>query len=291
MRFDYIMKFAITGVTGFIGTHLSHYLQNKGHVVFPITRQDFLLDNRNILKERLAQSDCIINLAGAPINRKWTKRYKQELYDSRIQTTRTLVEMINDLENPPKCFISTSAVGYYAPHTCYSEFSAENGTDFLSQLCRAWEYEVSKLRDDIRCIITRFGIVMSEKGGMYSQMSAPARLIGIAICIGNGDNYISWIHLDDLIHALYLLALHHSANGIFNLTAPQSITQHYLIQLISTHYHTFFILKIAPFLLKPKFGEGISLFTQDLCVKPDKLMMMGFRFSYPYIDDFISELG
>ncbi|MGL5681911.1 MAG: TIGR01777 family oxidoreductase [Marinifilaceae bacterium] len=284
------MKYAIAGITGFIGTQLSQYLQNKGHQVLPITRNDFIPENADKLINILEGTDCVINLAGAPINKRWSSSYKKELYYSRINTTRKLVQALNKVKNPPKTFISTSAVGYYAPHICFSEFTAQNGNDFLAQLCRNWEYEALQVRNDIRCVTPRFGVVISEYGGMFPQIIAPIKRTRVAVQVGNGDNQLSWIHLTDLLRCIYLASTNIKIRGVYNFTSPQPVTFKYLTALLAKHYHALFTFVVPPSLVKLYFKEGVTLFTQDICAKPDRLLMMGFKFKYPYIDNVITDL-
>ena len=135
------MKIAISGASGYIGQHLTLFFTEKGDEVVPLGRNLFKEENFDELCHRVEPCDVVINLAGASINKRWTKAYKQELYDSRIRTTHQLVNAINTRDILPKLFISTSAVGYYPTSGEYDEYNNRQGEDFLARLCGAWEKE------------------------------------------------------------------------------------------------------------------------------------------------------
>ena len=158
------MRIAISGASGFVGTYLSNYFGNKGYEILPLSRKMLTEEYGGQLADVLSHSDIVINLAGASINGRWTASYKKELHDSRIITTRTLVNAINKLTNKPKIFISASAVGYYSSDRCYDENNAVLGSSFLSNLCCEWENEAKKIASDVRLAITRFGVVLAAKG-------------------------------------------------------------------------------------------------------------------------------
>ena len=147
------MKIAISGASGYIGQHLTLFFTEKGDEVVPLGRNLFKEENFDELCHRVESCDVVINLAGASINKRWTKAYKQELYDSRIRTTHQLVNAINTRDILPKLFISTSAVGYYPTSGEYDEYNNRQGEDFLARLCGAWEKEARACLPDVRLVI------------------------------------------------------------------------------------------------------------------------------------------
>ena len=192
------MNVAITGSSGFIGSHLSSRLAVFGHQVTPLWRYLFTQDSVDCLAEALAGCRAVINLAGAPIDRRWTDAYKQELVESRIMTTRKLVEAVNRLHEPPEVMISTSAVGYYSPAGgCHGEQDDPAADSFLAELCVAWEKEAELVNDSVRLVRTRFGVVLSPDGGALPRMVRPARF-GITAAVGNPDHPFSWVALEVL---------------------------------------------------------------------------------------------
>ena len=173
------MKIAISGASGFIGSHLAGYLTAQGHQVVPLGRgyfSGFPAPGPGVIGDRawdgamgrlvaaLEGCGAVVNLAGAPIDRRWSDTYKEELYASRIGPTRRLVEAIGALETPPGVVVSASAVGYYPAEGCYKETDARKGTGFLSDLCAAWEQEAQRVPPGVRLVVTRFGVVFHPAG-------------------------------------------------------------------------------------------------------------------------------
>lgn len=151
------MRIAISGASGYIGQHLSSFLEGKGYDVIPLGRDLFKEDCFDELCRCVESCEVVINLAGASINKRWTEAYKQELYDSRIYVTRQLVHAINTRRVKPELFISASAVGYYPAFGEYDEYHDYRGMDFLARLCGAWEEEASACSSDVRLVIIPFG--------------------------------------------------------------------------------------------------------------------------------------
>ena len=171
------MNIAMTGATGYIGKHLSSYLTEKGgHRVIPLGRSMFREGMSGLLIQTLAHCDVVINLAGAPINKRWTPEYKQELFNSRIVVTHRIVRALNAVKTKPKLMISASAVGYYPPEVEADEYTRTRGEGFLSDLCYAWEKEAKRCPEPTRLVITRFGVVLSPDGERCSRCYARCRL-------------------------------------------------------------------------------------------------------------------
>lgn len=188
------MNVAITGSGGFIGSHLSKRLEMFGHRVAPLRRYLFAQEGVDCLAQALAGCHAVINLAGAPIDRRWTDAYKRELVESRIMTTRKLVEAVNRLHEPPGVMISASAVGYYGSSGgCHGELDAPEADSFLAELCVAWEKEAGLVNSSVRLVLTRFGIVLSPDGGALPEMMRPARF-GVTATAGNPDHlFPGWL--------------------------------------------------------------------------------------------------
>ena len=156
------MNIAMTGATGYIGKHLSNYLTEKGgHRIIPLGRSMFREGMSGYLIQTLTHCDVVINLAGAPINKRWTPEYKQELFNSRIVVTNRIIRALNAVKTKPKLMISASAVGYYPSEAEVDEYTRTRGEGFLSDLCYAWEKEAKHCPEPTRLVITRFGVVLS----------------------------------------------------------------------------------------------------------------------------------
>lgn len=282
------MNIAISGSTGFIGSHLSAFFNSQGYNVFPLDR-NLLQKPSPRLTELLSNCEAVINLAGAPINHRWTRTYKQTLENSRLLPTHSIVQAINSSPHPPKTLISASAIGIYPNTGCYNEYDPIQNNSFLSQLCQHWEAEARKVRMETRCVITRFGIVLSPDGGAFKQL-AYTELFKTTVRIGPGTQYFPWIALKDLIAALDYLLHRPSLKGIYNLTTPQQINQNQLSQEMTQHYHSFFNIKIPPFILRLLYGEGSTFLSQGQCAYPQRLQEAGFTFSMPVIEAFLDEI-
>lgn len=282
---DNNIKIAISGASGFIGKHLTEYFRSKGHIVFPINRKLLTDESTSELMDILSQSDVVINLAGAPINKRWTKAYKKKLSDSRIITTRKLVNTINQATVKPKVLISASAVGYYPSVGFYDEYNSIKGNGFLSELCEQWENESAKISSDVRLAITRFGVVLSPNGGAFNQMILPARF-GIATIIGSGSQPLPWIDIKDLTLAIEHIIGTTTLNGIINLVAPQQITNKELILYASEYYNSLITIRIPSFVFRFLFGEASEFLTEGQRVYPKKLLDSGFKFKSKFISEF-----
>ena len=209
------MNIAMTGATGYIGKHLSNYLTEKGgHRIIPLGRSMFREGMSGHLIQTLTHCDVIINLAGAPINKRWTPEYKQELFNSRIVVTHRIIRALNAVKTKPKLMISASAVGYYPPEVEADEYTRTRGDGFLSDLCYAWEKEAKHCPQPTRLVITRFGVVLSPDGGAMQQMLRPLQATKVATAIGPGTQSFLWIAMHDLCRAMEFFIAHEETRGV-----------------------------------------------------------------------------
>lgn len=278
------MKIAITGASGFIGSHLSDVLQREGHIVLPIDKEIFEKKQSDVLALILESCQVVINLAGAPINHKWTPEYKAIMFTSRIDTTRMLVDVINSLQTPPQLLISTSAVGFYTSLGCVEE-GGDKADTFLADLCEAWENEARQVTPKCRLAITRFGIVLSSDGGALPHMLMTTKF-GITTQLGENDHYISWIALTDLINAIKFIIDHKNLSGEINLVAPTRTSVYSFYSKIAEHFHSLATIPIPNSFLEFLKGESAEVITTGQCVAPKKLLDNGFTFIYPSIGDY-----
>ena len=278
---------AITGSSGFVGTNLRIFFESKGFKVISIKREE--LKNIDKLCQIIEEANILINLAGANIINRWTKEYKQLLRDSRIDTTKSLVEAMRKVTIKPEVFISTSAVGIYKNKTCYDEEYYDYEDDFLGNLCKAWENEALKANEfDVRTIIFRFGIVLG-KGGALEKMLLPFKF-GLGGTIGDGSQDFSFIHMYDLIKAYEYVYGNKTCAGIYNLTAPNPTRNYNLTKALGKALNRPTILPVPEFILNLIFSEGAKVLTSGQCVKPKRLLDSGFDFKFKSIDDAISNL-
>lgn len=283
------MKIALSGSTGFVGTHLGTTLKRYGHVVVPLCRSNF---NRGVvhLAELIDGCDAVINLAGAPINRRWTASYKRTMVASRVETTRMLVEAMARTGRRPRTFISTSAIGAFDDTGRYTEEDAPNATDFLGRLAKEWEAAARQAEAlEIRTLIFRFALVLGDDGGLMKQLLTPFRL-GLGGPIGDGRQAFSWVHIDDLVDA-YLFALKvTSLHGVLHIAAPNPATNLAFTRTLGDALHRPTLLRVPPTLLKLVFGEGASAMTSGQWVVSKRLPELGFQFRYPELELAVNDL-
>ena len=277
---------AITGASGFVGTNLTKYFENLNYKIIPISRD--ILNNEQKLKNVLEKADVIINLAGANIIGKWTDQYKELLYSSRIDTTKKLVSVLNQITDKNKLLISTSAVGIYDNKDTHDE----NGTfanDFLSNLCQDWEKEALKARSqNVKVSIFRFGIVLGQGGGAFAKMLTPFKF-GLGGIIGSGNQAFSYIHISDLLRA-YEFVIENNFEDIFNLTAPKPTTNLFFTKMLGKALGRPTIFPVPEFVLKILFSEGAKVLTDGQDVIPKKLLTLGFKFDYNDIRETVYRL-
>ncbi|MGE5253255.1 MAG: TIGR01777 family oxidoreductase [Planctomycetaceae bacterium] len=288
------MKIFITGGTGFVGKSLAPALVRSGHEVSILTRSgkgdlpgiSWIGGDptqRGKWQEAVQEHGVIINLAGASIFTRWTEEAKRRIRDSRILTTRHLLEAMEGGKG--KTFFSTSAVGYYGFHGD-EELTEDSppGGDFLALLARDWEAEAREAeKKGCRVVITRFGIVLGEKGGALGQMIPLFRKY-LGGPLGSGKQWFSWIHIEDLTRAFLFLVEHPELSGPVNFTAPNPVRNKELARALGRVLGRPAFLPAPGFLLRMVLGEFGSILLEGQRVLPRKLLQAGFQFRYPEID-------
>lgn len=277
------MKIVISGSTGMIGRKLSDVLGGMGHRVVGLRRGDFEGDPE-LLKEKLKYAGAVINLAGAPIAGRWSRKYKKEIMDSRTDVTRKLVDAVTS----PLMFISASAVGIYPDGKIVDEECSETAGNFLSEVCLRWEAEAAKLHPDSALAIMRLGVVLDKKGGALPKMLLPFRL-GVGGPIAGGRQGFSWIHIDDLINA-FVFVLEHRLAGTFNLTAPGVTDNLGFSQTLGKVLHRPAVMPLPAFSLKLAFGEGAQVLTVGQKAVPARLLKAGFTFRFTEAEGALRDL-
>ncbi|HIF47362.1 MAG TPA: TIGR01777 family protein [Candidatus Thioglobus autotrophicus] len=270
------MKILILGGTGLIGGALERHL-SADHEVECVGRSAFA--SQDVLNKLAQDKDLIIKLSGANIVKRWNAAYKQEIWDSRIETSKQLKIALDFLTNKPRIFCA-SAVGFYPESLCDQPFNEDckhPGTGFLSDLVVAWEKSSESLAKEV--LIFRFGVVLSVKGGALSQMLLPFKL-GFGGPVAGGKQCFSWIHVGDLVKAFSYAIEHPEMQGVFNLTSPNPVTQAQFGKTLASLLHRPFLLPLFKWQIKLLFGEGSQVLTQGASVVPKKLLKLGFQFDY-----------
>ncbi len=272
---------AITGATGFVGKNLTHYLQSKNIQTHAIPHKD--LYDTGKLKQHLQNCNAIIHLAGFPITKRWTKKNREKIYNSRVITTRNIVHCINTLENPPSVFISTSATGIYNPKETHDENSKDYSENFLGTVCQAWEKPLTQINtQQTRIIISRFGIVLGNQGML--QKLKPLFKLGIGGKIGHGKYPMPFIHINDLLHFYEVSLTNANYKGVYNLVSPQKITNKDFTKALAQALNKKAPFTIPLFFLKIIMGKGISALINNPIVIPKKLQDANFQFKYDKIE-------
>ena len=296
------MKILITGGTGFIGSALTRSLTDQGYEVTVLSRNPDsvekicgpgikALNNLNQLKPE-DTFQAIINLAGAPIfDARWSDARKQIIRDSRIGLTKRLVASMARMAVKPELLISGSAIGYYGDQgdTVLTEQSAAH-KDFSEQLCTDWENEAKKAEQlGVRVCLIRTGLVLAEGGGLLKRMLLPFRL-GLGGRLGDGQQWMSWIHRQDWIAIARLMINDSSMQGAYNATAPNPVTNSEFARTLAHCLNRPALLPVPAWLLKILLGEMSGLVLGSQRVMPERLLALGFKFQYTDLSSALNQV-
>lgn len=299
----------VTGGTGLVGKALTSFLLERGYKVIILTRNPGYSDNDHLSYAHwdpaagklelsaLQEADHIVHLAGAGVSdHRWTASYKKEILDSRVKGSTFLYEQLKQHPNKVRKVISSSATGYYGettdPSQPFREIDAP-ANDFLGTVCQAWENSVIPIESLGKTVIRlRTGIVLSREGGALKEFYKPLRF-GFATILGSGDQYISWIHMHDLVR-LYFNAIVNDnlENGAYNAVAPVPV-KHKTLVLAMAHAargKTFIPMPVPSFALKIALGEMSVEVLKSVNASAEKIQQTGFQFSYPTIDKAMEQL-
>ena len=278
-----ILRIAICGASGFIGTHISRVLVNSGYEVVRIGREHF--NDIEALLNSIDGCDVVINLCGAPIVKKWDEMYKHELYVSRIETTKKLIKVMSKLENRPSLFISASAVGIYKEDLVHEDNSVKFGTSYLALLARNWEDEAKKAEDvGIRNVIVRLGVVLGKDGGAIDEFKLAFK-IGLGAIPGDGKQPFSWVHIDDVAGVFKRAIEDKMMQGSYNLVAPHSVNMKIFMRTFGKVIGRPAWFNVPESILKIRYGEGAESLLRGAFVVPKKLEDEGYEFRYKKLSD------
>jgi uncharacterized protein len=278
------VKVTIIGASGFVGRHLSAALQKRGDKVSAVSFHDM-----STVKRECDGADTVVNLSGAPVSVRWTPQAKERIRSSRVDPPRELITSFATMRTPPKAYVSASAVGYYGTHE--TQTFTENsppGKDFLAEVCVAWEEQAQKAAEcDCRTVIVRTGLALGTDGGALARILPVFKLGGGGV-IASGNQWCSWIHIDDLV-GIYLRAVY-DGSGIFNATAPNPTRNREFTRALATVLHRPALIPVPTFILERMLGEGAMLLTKGQCVIPKRTMTYGYEFRYSVIDRALATL-
>jgi uncharacterized protein len=282
------MKIVISGQSGFIGTKLTAWFTAKGHTVVGVGRADFA-KGPYYLASIISGSDFLINLAGAPLVRRWTRSYSKKIWDSRIITTRLLSDAIAGCKQRPKAFISISGIGIYDSEGVHTETENELDEGFIGILCQRWEEEALRSRIHCNTYIIRTGVILGRDGGALPLMSLPFKWF-VGGKIGSGNQIISWIHINDFARALELIMGKLPEQNIFNLTSPSPVSNKEFSSILAKTLGRPNLIPVPGFALKLLFGEGATMVLNGQYAIPKNLMNEGFIFQFPDLERAMGDL-
>lgn len=276
------MKIAITGISGFIGSELYDHFSDLSFEVVGIPR-NLTSDKESIeeLSAHISDADVVINLRGAQIIKRHTEKYKQTLWESRINTTQNLVKAMELSPVKPSLLISASAVGIYSPGKKHDEYNFEYDSGFVGTLCREWENEALRAQNiGVRTIILRFGIVLGKRGGVVRKL-LPIFRAGLGATILPAGSPFPWIHVRDLLEICHHFIGNEQCSGVYNLSANETTTQKDFAKSFAKALKKPLIFVIPGFFLKLLFGKGADIITRTPRVTSKRLSEChaGFRFN------------
>jgi uncharacterized protein len=295
------MRVVLTGATGTIGRAVADALIGRGDTVVALSRSPESARQKlpgveaHAWKQppqapppeaALSGADAVIHLLGEPISQRWSESAKREIRDSRVLATRQLTKGLRALPEAqrPRVLVSQSATGFYGPRDDQPvDESSAPGKDFLAELVTAWEAEAMTAADLMRVAVTRTGVVLSSEGGALETM-LPFFKLGIGGPVAGGRQYVSWIHLDDVVGALLLCLDDEGAEGPVNLTAPTPVTNAEFSRALGRALHRPAFLPVPAFAIKLLYGEMSTIVTTGQRVRPERLKQLRYEFRQGELD-------
>jgi uncharacterized protein (TIGR01777 family) len=302
------MNVLIAGGSGLIGRALTdRLLADQYHITIVSREPDTLREiphgvlttnwEKDSLVRSAAESDAIVNLAGAsiassnPLEMRWTNKRKSAILESRIRSGKKLSDAILESGTKPETLIQSSAIGYYGnTGQALVDETSSPGNDFLTEVCLPWEESTKQVEPlGVRRVIIRTGLVFSSDGGLYPLLKLPF-ILYFGGPIGTGQQYLSWIHIDDLVSGIQFLIENQSAQGVYNLTAPNPVQNSEFARLMSKIIQKPNWFTVPGFLLKIALGEAATLALDGRQVFPQRLLNAGFVFQYDQLEDALKDL-
>ncbi len=297
------MRILITGSSGLVGSALVPLLQSQGNEICRLVRRKADASKNeaywnptggSVDKSALSslRPEAVVHLAGESIMGRWTKEKKRKIHDSRVNGTKALATALTYLESPPKVLICASAVGYYGSRDEETLTEASfPGSGFLSEVCQEWEHATAPAEEKgIRVVKLRFGIVLSSQGGALKKMLFPFKL-GLGGILGNGQQYFSWVALDDLVSVIDFVIKQSKLQGVFNLTAPYPVTNREFTKTLGKTLHRPTLFPIPASTARLVFGEmADEMLLSSTKAIPKRLLQEGYVFKYPELKGALEHL-
>lgn len=300
MGYTSVMKIAITGGAGFIGTQLTQILLDQGHEVIILDLSESRIRHTKLTSLKVdltqesvphvvAQCHAIIHLAGANIFGKWTPAYKKMILSSRVDSARALINFLSNHTHSVTTFISASAIGYYGDtgdqitteDTSHSD--TQNPKDFLASVCKKWEAVLDEVPSGIRTVSVRTGIVLGKNGGMLQKL-IPIFSYGLGGNLGNGEQWFSWISINDLVRVYIEVLRNPTLSGPINAVAPEPVQNKTFTKTLGRILHRPTLMHVPKFMVYAIVGELAGAILQSSHIQPKKLVDAGFTFTEPTLE-------
>lgn len=290
------MNYLITGGAGYIGRAFIATLDRNKDRVVVVARALVEMGSHVKVVTDFAQIpndavfDVVINLAGLPIDRRWSESYKAALFASRVDLTDRLIACLARLDHKPGVLLSASAIGYYGDHGGKSLDEQSGGIDgFTHRLCKAWEVSAQQAQSlGVRVCIMRFGVVLGRNSGFIKKVGLPFRL-GLGGRIGSGKQGFSWVHIEDVLTCMHTFIANKTLSGAFNVVAPEKASNKSLTKTMALVLHRPALLPMPNWVVKLLFGQmGEDLLLKGDHVLPHRLEEIGFSYKYPSLKGALS---
>lgn len=297
------MRIVIAGGSGFVGQKLTEYLTKQGHDVIILSRHEkesndsityvqWLQDGAKP-EEKIKQADIFVNLAGVSINTgRWSTQHQQQIYESRMNATDELLRIVHQLPTKPSTFINASAIGIYPTSETvkYTESSREVADDFLGKTVFDWESKAMTAEDDgLRVACMRFGVILGRNGGALPAIVRPYQLF-VGGTVGSGNQWLSWVHIDDVIRSIAFAIDTKELSGPINVTSPFPKRMKFFGQTIASTLQRPHWLPVPAFAMRIALGKKSKLVLEGQYVTPEQLLAHDFSFLYPTLDEALQNL-